>query len=264
MHWDSPWGDGFPGWHIECSAMSMKYLGESYDIHTGGIDHITVHHPNEIAQSEAATGKPLAKYWVHFAFLMVDGKKMSKSLGNYYTIEDVFAKKIDPIALRYFYLTAHYRKPLNFTWEALSAAENSLTELRRQMERLRENSRNVLSSEKLEKVDSYRKKFDEALSDDMNMPQALAVLWEMLKSNVPAPDKYDLLLDFDEVLGLNLKNVVPAESIPEEILQLAEKRQQLRLEKKFSEADDVRKEIEQKGFTIEDSLSGVSLHRNQG
>lgn len=265
MHWDSPWGDGFPGWHIECSAMSMKYLGESYDIHTGGIDHITVHHPNEIAQSEAATGKPLAKYWVHFAFLMVDGKKMSKSLGNYYTIEDVFAKHIDPLALRYFYLTAHYRKSLNFTWDALSAAENSLAELRRQIERLRESSRNVLSSEKLDKVNAFRNKFDSALSDDMNMPEALAVIWEMLKSNVPAPDKYDLLLDFDEVLGLNLKSQITMskQEIPEEILLLANKREELRKAKKFDEADVVRKQIEEKGYIVEDSSSGPLLRGNK-
>jgi cysteinyl-tRNA synthetase len=247
MHWDSPWGDGFPGWHIECSAMSMKYLGSSFDIHTGGIDHIPVHHPNEIAQSEAASGKPFVKYWVHYAFLMVDGKKMSKSLGNYYTIEDVFAKKIDPMALRYFYLTAHYRKPLNFTWEALAAAETALRELR-----ISRPGRNSLSQEKLSHIDEYRKRFDEALGNDMNMPRALAVAWEVRKSNIPEPDKYDLLMDFDEVLGLQLQSGDTKE-IPKEIQDMMDERERLRKEKKFAEADALREKIEEKGFTVKDT-----------
>jgi len=247
MHWDSPWGSGFPGWHIECSAMSMKYLGESFDIHTGGIDHIPVHHPNEIAQSEAATGKPFSKYWVHYAFLNVDGKKMSKSLGNFFRIEDIADKSFDPLALRYFYLTAHYRKPLNFTWEALSAAQNALTELRAHA------SRNSLSNEKLDKIDLFRDKFDMALANDMNIPQALAVVWEVVKSNIPSRDKYELLLDFDEVLGLNLRS----DKIPKEIQELVRTRDDLRNAKKFEEADAVRKQIEEKGFVIEDSSKGT-------
>ncbi len=259
MHWDSPWGAGFPGWHIECSAMSMKYLGESFDIHTGGIDHIPVHHPNEIAQSEAASGKPFVKYWVHYAFLTVDGKKMSKSLGNYYTIEDVLKKGFDPLALRYFYLTAHYRKPLNFTWEALGAAQNALSELRL---KISHSQRNTLSQEKLAKVDQYRAQFDEALADDMNTPQALAVVWEVVKSNIPTPDKYDLLMDFDEVLGLELKKPLD-EHIPEEITTLARRRDDLRKEKKFSEADKVREEIEAKGYEVEDAGEGQTTVRAQ-
>jgi len=253
MHWESPWGDGFPGWHIECSAMSMKYLGESFDIHTGGIDHIPVHHPNEIAQSEAATGKPFSKYWIHYAFLNVDGKKMSKSLGNYYTIEDIVKKGFDPLALRYFYLTAHYRKPLNFTWEALTAAQNALSELRSHA------SRTSLSNEKLEKIDVYRDKFDTALQNDLNTPQALAVVWEMMKSNIPARDKYDLLMDFDEVLGLHLGKNFESKAIPEEIEKLITSREQLRKEKKFAEADAVRKQIELKGYRVEDSVAGVQV-----
>ncbi|MCX5636126.1 MAG: cysteine--tRNA ligase, partial [Planctomycetota bacterium] len=131
MHWDSPWGDGFPGWHIECSAMSMKYLGEQIDIHTGGEDHISIHHPNEIAQSEAATGKsPFVKYWLHTAFLTIDGKKMSKSLENFYTVSDVAKKDFDPLALRYLYLGAHYRDPLNFTWDSLQAAQSALVKIK--------------------------------------------------------------------------------------------------------------------------------------
>ena len=265
MHWDSPWGDGFPGWHIECSAMSMKYLGETFDIHTGGIDHIPVHHPNEIAQSEAATGKPFVKYWVHYAFLTVDGKKMSKSLGNFYTVDEVRTKGFDPLALRYFYLTAHYRKPLNFTWESLTAAKNSLVELRLQIARLKESDRKSLSSEKLDKVDVYRAKFNNALSDDMNTPQALAVAWEVVKSNIPAPDKYDLLLDFDEVLGLRISEVPSDESIgteiPQDVADLVHKREKLRKEKKFADADAVRDSIEEKGFILEDTSEGLRVKR---
>jgi cysteinyl-tRNA synthetase len=264
MHWPSPWGDGFPGWHIECSAMSMKYLGETFDIHTGGIDHIPVHHPNEIAQSEGATGKPFVNYWVHYAFLMVDGKKMSKSLGNFYTIEDVIAKGFDPLALRYFYLTAQYRKPENFTSEGLTAAQNSLNELRKQVTAMRKSDRSSLSAEKLEKVDEYRTRFDEALCDDMNTPQALAVVWEVVKSNIPAPDKYDLLIDFDEVLGLKLNEVgdVQNAEIPSDIQALAKKRDQLRTEKKFVEADKARKEIESKGYTLKDTPAGALISRS--
>jgi cysteinyl-tRNA synthetase len=263
MHWESPWGDGFPGWHIECSAMSMKYLGETFDINTGGIDHIPVHHPNEIAQSEAATGKPFVHYWVHYAFLMVDGKKMSKSLGNFYTVEDIVKKGFDPLALRYFYFTAHYRKTQNFTWDGLTAAQNSLNELRKQLIQMRRSKRNSLTTEKLEKVDGYRKRFDEALADDVNTPQALAIVWEVVKSNIPDPDKYDLLIDFDEVLGLKLNEVgnAPVEEIPAEIQALAKKREQLRAEKKFTDADTIRKQIESKGYILEDTSTGALISR---
>lgn len=253
MHWDSPWGDGFPGWHIECSAMSMKYLGESFDIHTGGIDHIPVHHPNELAQSESATGKPFAKYWVHYAFLTVDGAKMSKSLGNFYTIEDVKGKGFDPLALRYFYLTAHYRKPLNFTWDALSAAQTALRQLR-----IAEPGRSALSDEKLVKIDDYRTRFDRALSGDMNMPRALAVAWEVRKSNIPERDKYDLLMDFDEVLGLQLSKT-GERKIPEDVYALAKKREDLRKQNKFSQSDEIRKQIEEKGYSVEDTPAGSIL-----
>ncbi len=256
MHWDSPWGDGFPGWHIECSAMSMKYLGEQFDIHTGGIDHLPIHHPNEIAQSEAATGKhPFVKYWVHYAFLTVDGIKMSKSLGNFYTINDVIKKNFDPIALRYFYLTAHYKKPLNFTWEALEAASNALEKLRTQVVALRQTSeRDMLSDEKLKKLDKYRSDFVEAMNDDLNTPRALAAFWEMLKSNVPTSDKYDLAMYFDEVLGLNLglAAVKTRKKLPKEIIELLQKREALRKENKFKEADKIRDEIVEMGYRLKD------------
>jgi len=255
MHWESPWGDGFPGWHIECSAMSMKYLGEQFDIHTGGEDHLSIHHPNEIAQSEGATGKhPFVKYWIHTAFLMVDGMKMSKSLANFYTIDDVEKKGFDPLALRYFYFGSHYRKPLNFTWEGLGAAQTALTKLKVQIATLKISDRTVLSEEKNEKVESFRNFFFEALDDDLNTAKALSVLWEMLGSSIPSEDKYDMAISFDEVLGLKLsESRINSQEVPENIKKLMSKREDLRKEKKFEEADKIRKQIEEAGFDVKDT-----------
>ncbi|HWA51666.1 MAG TPA: cysteine--tRNA ligase [Patescibacteria group bacterium] len=257
MEWESPWGTGFPGWHIECSAMSMKYLGEQFDIHAGGEDLRSTHHPNEIAQSEGATGKiPFVKYWVHGAFLTVDGGRMGKSLGNAYTLHDVEEKGFDDLDLRYFYFTGHYRKQLNFTWEALSAAQAALNKLKLQVQNLRsQEERNSLSEEKLSKVDAYRKEFTDAISDDLNMPQALAVVWEVLKSNIPSEDKYDLIMDFDEVLGLELNKEVTQKEIPQEIKDLMQKREELRKSGNYEEADKIRDEIIQKGYTVNDDKS---------
>lgn len=266
MHWVSPWGDGFPGWHIECSAMSMKYLGDTIDIHTGGIEHTAVHHPNEIAQSEGATGKPFVRYWVHHGHLMVDGTKMSKSLGNVYKVEDVEAKGFHPLALRYFYFSAGYRKPLNFTWESLASSQKALDELYAEVVRLKSQrrERTMLSAEKLAKVDGLRAKFDEALANDLNTPQAIAVVWETIKSNIPPGDKYDLLVNFDDVLGLGLAEARVKENntdIPTAIQTLLAKREELRKQGKFNEADDVRKEIEMQGFVVKDTSSGPTLAR---
>lgn len=261
MHWDSPWGDGFPGWHVECSAMSMKYLGEQFDIHTGGEDHIPVHHPNEIAQSEAATGKqPFVKYWVHTTFLTVDGQKMSKSLGNFFTIEDVVSKGYDPISLRYLFLNAHYRKRINFTWEALDGAEQALKRLRgfvADFKAQKADERTVLSPEKLEKVDLYRKEFTGFVSDDLKTPQALAVLWEVVKSSIPHEDKLDLILSFDEVLGLNLNQVSSTEhKISDEIQKLLDKRESLRSEGKYEEADAIRDKLKREfNFDVKDKAA---------
>lgn len=256
MHWDSPWGDGFPGWHIECSAMSMKYLGEQFDIHTGGEDHIPIHHPNEIAQSEAATGKiPPAKYWLHTAFLMVDGRKMSKSLGNFYTVADIEEKGFDPISLRYLYLGAHYRDPLNFTWDSLTASQNALNKLKSLISSLKsQTERTVLSEEKEKKIDMFRNDFVMAISNDLNTPKALAVLWSMLGSNIPSQDKYDLAISFDEILGLKLSETsMTNKEIPEEIKILITKREQLRKEGKYEEADKIRNEIIKLGYEVKDN-----------
>ncbi|OGM12589.1 hypothetical protein A2V80_00045, partial [Candidatus Woesebacteria bacterium RBG_16_39_8b] len=284
MHWESPWGVGFPGWHIECSAMSLKYLGNCFDpfgklrvngeqcrtidIHTGGEDHLSVHHPNEIAQSEAATGKkPFVKYWIHHAFLMVNGKKMSKSLGNLNTVEDVQNKGFEIPSLRYLYLTAHYRNPLNFTWEALASAESAYFKLKEMIVSAKSTKgRVVLSEDKKDKVDKYNYDFISSINDDLNTPRALAVLWEVIKSNIPSEDKYDLAMSFDEVLGLELGKVSKAKSIPKvskEVKMLIDEREKLRKENKFKEADEVRKEIEKKGYKVEDSSKGPMVRKTR-
>lgn len=259
MHWDSPWGDGFPGWHIECSAMSVKYLGDQFDIHTGGEDHLSVHHPNEIAQSEGATGNaPFVKYWLHTAFLMVDGTKMSKSLGNFYTIADVEKKGFNSLALRYLYLTAHYSDPLNFTWESLTGAQNALVKLWKIVNEFRgETGRTALSNEKMDKLEDYRNRFLESVNDDLNTAKAMAVMWEALKSNIPSTDKLDFLSYVNDILGLwresDLSGLGKEKEIPENIKKLIEEREQFRKEKKYDEADDLRKQIEDAGFTINDN-----------
>lgn len=258
MHWDSPWGDGFPGWHIECSAMSMKYLGEQFEIHTGGEDHIAVHHPNEIAQSEGASGKhPFVRIWVHTTFLTVDGTKMSKSLGNFYTIEDVVEKGYDPISLRYLYFTTHYRKRMNFTWDALESAQNALNKLRQLVALYRKESgsvRNTLSGEKLIKIDKFRNDFAGYLADDLKIPQALSVVWEVAKSNIPSPDKLDLLLSFDEILGFGLDQAVfGSEPNNPKIAELLKERDKLRRDGDYEKADAIRDRLKRDyGFEVQD------------
>ncbi len=255
MKWESPWGEGYPGWHIECTAMSTKYLGPNFDIHTGGIEHVGIHHTNEIAQGYAAFGRQTANYWLHNGWLMgKGGEKMSKSLGNFVTAQELVEKGYDPIALRYLILTSHYKKGLNFTWEALDSAVNALSNLKDIVAGLKkEEGRSTLSDEKMEKISGYREKFIQALSDDVNVPQALAVAWEMLKSNIPSADKLDLILSFDEVLGLNLnKTENKGNKISDEVKKLIEKREELRKKREFEGADKIRNEIEKLGFEVKD------------
>jgi len=257
MEWESPWGVGFPGWHIECSAMSMKYLGEQFAIHVGGEDLRSTHHPNEIAQSEGATGKkPFVKTWVHGAFLLVDGGRMGKSLGNAYTVNEITGRGYDPLALRYFYLTGHYRKQLNFTWEALAAAGAALTKLRRIYQSTREEEgRTMLSEEKLTKIREYGADFRGRIEDDLDIPGAIAVVWEVAKSNIPGRDKAEMLADFDQVLGLGVETT-PFKSqkeATEEIKKLLALRANLRSEGKWEEADKLRDQVRQRGYEVEDS-----------
>ncbi len=251
MEWDSPWGKGFPGWHIECSAMSMKALGESFDVHTGGIDHINIHHTNEIAQSEAVTGKQFAKYFVHHAFLTVEGQKMSKSLGNFFTVQDVINKGFDPLALRYLYLQTHYRQEMNFTWEALEGSQTALSKLRE----------NFLSLEgEGDLIESYKDKFMDNLNDDLNTSKALSILWEMVKSDETGSSKRKTLLFMDEILGLGLSNYKVQELVvPQEVKVLVNNREDARKNGDFEKADMIRKEIEEKGYAIQDEQRGPRL-----
>jgi cysteinyl-tRNA synthetase len=260
MEWKSPWGIGFPGWHIECSAMSTKYLGQPFDIHAGGIDHIPVHHQNEIAQSEAAYNKPLANYWLHGEFLVVKEKKMAKSEGAFITLKTLEEKGFNPLAYRFFVLGTHYRKPLHFSWEALEAAEKGLKNLYNQISAIGRQS-----SELRKKVDKkFKEKFLKAINNDLNMPQALAVAQKILKAKLSNGDKLATLFDFDKILGLKLAEAVLAVKIPKKIKELAEKREKLRKEKKWSEADELRRQIKKLGWQIEDTKKGPALRRVQG
>ena len=260
MKWSSPWGEGFPGWHIECSAMSMEYLGDSLDIHTGGIDHIPVHHENEIAQSEAASGQPFVKYWVHHEFLLVEGEKMSKSKKNFYTIDDIKNKGFDPLALRYLFLTAHYRDKLNFTWKSLEASQNAL-------DRLREIIRDW--DEPKIGCAQYEQDFMKAVNNDLNIPQALAVMWDMVKSDPPVGEagypssaKAKTILEMDKILGLNLEKYLGKQvEAPEEVMHLVRKREQARNTGDFKEADKLRKEIKKLGFVVEDTPAGSKIKK---
>ena len=258
MEWQSPWGVGFPGWHIECSAMSTKYLGDQFDIHVGGEDLRSTHHPNEIAQAEGATGKhPFVTTWVHGAFLLVDGGRMGKSLGNAYTVVDIVKRGYEPLALRYFYMTGHYRRQINFTWDSLKSASTALTKLREvyQSAARDQGARTVLSSEKMTKIEKYSQDFTQAIENDLNMPEALATVWEVAKSNIPNYDKVDLLTQFDRVLGLDLNKEVTMQiddKVPEQVEKLIEQRESVRKMRNYSEADKIRMDIEKLGYRVED------------
>jgi cysteinyl-tRNA synthetase len=254
LHWPSPWGEGFPGWHIECSAMSMKYLGEQFDIHTGGVDHIMPHHSNEIAQSEAATGKsPFVNVWMHGEFLQLE-KRMGKSEGNSILLQDVVERGIPPLAFRYFVLQAHYRSKLRFSWEALEAAAQGYQNL---LDRV-----SALGSEARVGCAEFEQRFRDAINDDLNTPQAMAVMSELLKSTYPAHAKRQSLKMFDEVFGLNLLADREQEPIPTDVQKLLEQREAARVNKDFDAADHLRKEIEDAGFTIDDTPAGPRLRRS--
>jgi len=256
MEWESPWGIGFPGWHIECSTMAIKGLDtETLDIHTGGIDHIAIHHVNEIAQSEAATGKQFVKYWVHHNFLHVNGDKMSKSTGNIWTVEDVVKKGFDPLALRYLYLQTHYRQEMNFTWDSLQAAQVAYKRLIEEVAKLKNPKGNCKE---------YEEKFLDALNDDLNTAKALGLVWELIKSDYPDSSKLESLLKMDQVLGLDLEEAKEKKKIikiivPDEVQKLIEERNQLRKQGSFTQADHVRNKIKKLGFNIKDTKKGVEV-----
>lgn len=249
MEWESPWGVGFPGWHIECSAMSMKYLGETFDIHTGGMDLKETHHPNEIAQSEAATGKKFVNYWLHGAFMLVNGEKMSKSKGNVYRLYDLEKEGYSPEALRYLYMQTHYRQEMNFTFGALDAATNALENLRADMLKLKPGT---------EVNEVYKEKFLTALGDDLNTSAAIAVMWEMLKSEIVNEEKLPTLFFMDSVFGLNLKPYYEevgqkeSEPIPQEVIDMVAERVRMRKDRQYVAADHMRNRIKKMGYDVVD------------
>lgn len=251
MRWPSPWGEGFPGWHIECSAMAMEYLGDTIDIHTGGVDHISIHHTNEIAQSEAASGKPFVRFWVHHNFLKIGVEKMSKSKKNFYRIDEIVQKGFDPLALRYLFLTSHYRDILNFTWKSLEAANNALNNLRSEIR---------LWDQPKGDVGQFWQKFLEVANLDLNMPQALAVMWKLIRSDTPTSSKAKNILEMDKIFGLGLdKYLGKTIVVPEDVTHLVRKREQARNTGDFKESDKLRKEIKKMGFAIEDTPSGPKI-----
>lgn len=249
MEWLSPWGTGFPGWHLECSAMSVKYLGQPFDIHCGGIDHIPVHHTNEIAQSEAANGKPLANYWLHGEFLITGSEKMAKSAGNFLTLATVKEKNISPLAYRYFILQTHYRKQLNFSWDAMSAAQNGLNHLYRLLPDLPAGGEDK----------NLSAKFLESINNDLDIPAALAIVWQAVRERKISRKQ---LFKFDEVFGLKLAEFKEEEiELSDEVKALVRARNEARAQKQWSQSDALRKQLEEMGFVVEDTKEGTKITR---
>jgi cysteinyl-tRNA synthetase len=266
MQWDSRWGKGYPGWHIECSAMSKKYLGNRFDIHSGGVDHIPIHHENEIAQNEALTNQQSVNYWLHGEFMLVDNGKMSKSLGNTYTVAQLEERGFSALDFRLFCLNAHYRKKLNFTFTGLEASRTARAKL---MENLKEHSLSAAPTAS-DKIEKYLAEFNEAVSDDLNAPRVLGVLFTLIKEP-KSKDIYNLALQFDKFLGLSLdklpedkKQEEPALSIdaPAEIAALLNKRNEAKANKNYALADEIRKEIEKNGYTVIDTKDGARVIKN--
>ncbi len=269
VFWETELGKGRPGWHIECSAMSMKYLGETFDIHTGGVDNMFPHHENEIAQSEAATGRKFVHYWMHCEHLQVDGKKMSKSLGNFYTLRDILAKGYDPKSIRYVLLSTHYRQKLNFTFAGLDAAKNSVNRLLDFMINLKEYKGHIHNSEVEKIAVKTQKAFEEAMDDDLNMSEALAAIFELVKEvNIlladAKMDKKDagtilgVMQEFDKVLGL-LEYM--EEDIPAGVLELVKERETARKKKDFNKSDCLRQKIADLGYSVDDTRDGTRVKR---
>jgi len=248
MEWKSPWGKGFPGWHTECVAISIKHLGIPFDIHTGAIDLIPTHHTNEIAQAEAGYNKDLAKFWLHGEYLISKQEKMAKSKGGIITINSLIKKQINPLAYRYLTLGTHYKSKLTFSWESLESAQNALEKLYDKFSRIKNQKLGIKNA-------NYKKEFLSYINDDLNTPKALALMWKLIKTNKAS---YDLLLEFDKIFGLNLDKVKKPR-IPEKIKKLAQQREKYRKEKNWRLADEIRKKIKQKGYLLEDTKQGPKI-----
>lgn len=258
MKWDSPWGPSYPGWHIECSVMSKKYLGEVFDIHTGGIDLIPTHHENEIAQSKGMCGKVPANYWMHGEFLLINGGKMSKSLGNVYLLQDIIDKGYEPLVYKLFCYSIQYRKKLNFTWEGMDSAKTSLDRLRDSYQK------HLNGTDEIDEVilEKYKNAFNEAINDDLNMPVAMSVVWELAKRPEKSKKISQLLKDFDRVLGLKIDEY-KKQDIPSEIKELLKLREEARKNKNWEESDKLRDIIKDKGYLVKDSKEGQTIEKTQ-
>ena len=258
MQWDSFFGKSYPGWHLECSAMGYKYLGDHFDIHTGGVDHIPIHHENEIAQSKGFCGHNPVNYWMHCEFLQINGGKMSKSLNNLYTLEDLKEKGYEPLVYRMFNFTSSYRAQINFTFEAMDAAKTSLQRLREGYLKHKEGTEDVSDDE----IRDYEERFHEAINDDLNMPVAMSVVWDVVKNPKKSNKLATLILKFDEVLGLDLKNYEKQdEKLPDEIQELIEQRNEARKDKNWAESDRIRDLLIEKGYTVKDSKDGTIVEK---
>ena len=255
MKWPSPWGIGFPGWHIECSAMSSKYLGDQFDIHCGGIDLIPIHHTNEIAQVESVTKKKWVNFWVHTQFILIDKEKMSKSLGNVISLKKLGEKGYDAMDCRYFVMSVNYRTQLNVTPESIESAKNAHTRLKNIILELKEKA----GKKKGKFIEEYNHKFIDALEDDLNMPKAVAVLWDLIADqDISQEDKLATILKFDEVFGLNLKNI-KAEKIPATISKLIKERDEARKNKNWKDSDEIRNKITSMGYEVKDTAEGTKV-----
>ena len=256
MKWDSPWGPSYPGWHIECSAMGQKYLGQQFDIHTGGIDLIPTHHENEIAQSKGYCGKIPANYWLHGEYLLINGGKMSKSLGNVYLLKDIINKGYNPLTYKLFSYSSHYRNKLNFTWEGMDAAEKSLERLKNGY-KLHLNGTEIVEDEV---INQYEGRFYKAINDDLNMPLAMGVVWEVIRNEKKSSKFAELLLKFDTVMGLKIDEEDSKQNdIPEEIMRLIEERRIARENKDWAASDRLRDLINNKGYNIKDTKDGMEI-----
>ena len=259
MKWESPWGLSYPGWHIECSAMGQKYLGEVFDIHTGGIDLIPTHHENEIAQSKGACGKIPARFWIHGEYLLIDGGKMSKSLNNVYLVKDIEQRGYDPLVYRLFTYSSSYRNKINFTWDVMDANAKALEKLREGYQKHLQGKENVED----EVVTNFEEEFHKAINDDLNMPLAMSVVWDVIKYPKKSIKLAELLKKFDGVMALSIDKEIKKKDyeIPEEIIKIAKEREKARKNKDWAKSDELRDLISKKGFLIKDSQNGYKIEK---